>query len=87
MLRAVSAAIFLLSASCALALPSLSSLRRAESATPNDGIRLVIGPTCGSKGGNVTDINEGLRTLSTYKTIVSFGVRCPSFSLTSFCVV
>jgi hypothetical protein len=76
MLRAVSALLLLLSASCALGLPSTTApvLRRVDS-TRNNGIHLAIGPTCGSKGGNATDINEGLRTLGTYKTIVSFGVR------------
>lgn len=74
MLRAVSALLLLLSASGALALPS-TLLRRADNSTRNDGIHLAIGPTCGSKYGNATDINEGLRTLTTYKTIVSFGVR------------
>ncbi|CAE6509432.1 unnamed protein product [Rhizoctonia solani] len=41
----------------------------------NDGIKLVIDPTCGKLAatGNVTDANRGLRDLKKYKTIVSFG--------------
>ncbi|CAE6335829.1 unnamed protein product [Rhizoctonia solani] len=41
----------------------------------NDGIKLVIGPTCGklTTAGNVTDANHGLQGLKKYKTIVSFG--------------
>ncbi|KAG8728433.1 hypothetical protein FRC11_011070, partial [Ceratobasidium sp. 423] len=40
----------------------------------NDGIKLVIGPTCGklTGTGNVTDANRGLQNLKKYKTIVSF---------------
>jgi hypothetical protein len=87
MLHAVSALLLLLSASYALALPSTTApvLRRVDS-TRNNGIHLAIGPTCGSKGGNATNINEGLRTLGTYKTIVSFGVRrARSLLLESVC--
>ncbi|ELU37528.1 GDSL-like lipase/Acylhydrolase domain-containing protein [Rhizoctonia solani AG-1 IA] len=41
----------------------------------NDGIKLVIGPTCGklTPTGNVTDVNSGLLDIKNYKTIVSFG--------------
>ncbi|KAG8892503.1 hypothetical protein FRC00_011942 [Tulasnella sp. 408] len=39
----------------------------------NDGIHLAIGTHCGSAKGNATDVSEGLRTLTTYKTVVSFG--------------
>ncbi|KAF8761376.1 hypothetical protein RHS01_00074 [Rhizoctonia solani] len=40
----------------------------------NDGIKLVIGPTCGklTPTGNVTDVNSGLLDIKNYKTIVSF---------------
>ena len=51
----------------------LSSAIRAQT-TGNDGVHLAIGPSCGSAKENATDVNEGLRTLTTYKTIVSFGV-------------
>ncbi|KAG8689610.1 hypothetical protein FRC08_010872, partial [Ceratobasidium sp. 394] len=41
----------------------------------NDRIHLAIGPTCGilSTNGSVADVNAGLGSLSTSKTIVSFG--------------
>ncbi|KAF8602220.1 hypothetical protein BDV93DRAFT_538435 [Ceratobasidium sp. AG-I] len=56
-------------ASCAFALPT------ANSTTRNDGIHLVIGPTCGklSASGNTSDLNAGLWDIGRYKTIVSFG--------------
>ena len=58
----------------AVVLAFLSSAIRAQT-TGNDGVHLAIGPSCGSAKENVTDVNEGLRTVTTYKTIVSFGVR------------
>ena len=39
----------------------------------NDGIHLAVHPVCGKLDGNVTDVNAGL-VLSSYKTIVAFGV-------------
>ncbi|KAG8915607.1 hypothetical protein FRC01_003575, partial [Tulasnella sp. 417] len=52
---------------------SSALLIRRDDAERNDGIHLAIGPHCGSAKGNATDVNEGLRTLTTYKTVVSFG--------------
>ncbi|KAG8914573.1 hypothetical protein FRC01_004004, partial [Tulasnella sp. 417] len=52
---------------------SSALLIKRDDAERNDGIHLAIGPHCGSAKGNATDVNEGLRTLTTYKTVVSFG--------------
>ncbi|KAJ1300660.1 hypothetical protein OPQ81_002308 [Rhizoctonia solani] len=68
--------------SAAMPLPKLSYIiallalvTAGSTAVRNDGIRLVIGPTCGklTATGNVTDANQGLLNLKKYKTIVSFG--------------
>ncbi|KAG8915608.1 hypothetical protein FRC01_003576 [Tulasnella sp. 417] len=52
---------------------SSALLIKRDDALRNDGIHLAIGPHCGSAKANATDVNEGLRTLTTYKTIVAFG--------------
>lgn len=52
---------------------AILTLTPAVAAERNDGIKLVIGPTCGklTVTGNVTDANRGLRNIKKYKTIVS----------------
>jgi hypothetical protein len=40
----------------------------------NDGIHLAVLPNCGSYDGNASDVNHGLPDLTTFKTIVAFGV-------------
>ncbi|KIO31733.1 carbohydrate esterase family 16 protein [Tulasnella calospora MUT 4182] len=57
----------------AFAAASSALLIKRDDAERNDGIHLAVGPHCGSAKGNATDVNEGLRTLTTYKTVVSFG--------------
>ncbi|KAG8999608.1 hypothetical protein FRB90_012033 [Tulasnella sp. 427] len=65
--RSILLAVSFVSASTAL------FVKRDNSTERNDGIHLAVGPHCGSAKGNATDVNEGLRTLTTYTTIVSFG--------------
>lgn len=59
----------ILLAAAALGVATLSAKR-----IRNDGIHLAIGPRCGTAGGPAMDVNEGLLALTTYTTIVSFGV-------------
>lgn len=40
----------------------------------NNGIHLAVEPSCGPLSGAPVDINEGLSPLSSYKTIIAFGV-------------
>ena len=47
---------------------SAALLVKHDDAERNDGIHLAVGPHCGSAKGNATDVNEGLRTLTTYTT-------------------
>ena len=56
--------------SSASAIPSEGLVERAT----NDGIHLAIGATCGASTGNAINTNVGLPALSTFKTLVSFGV-------------
>lgn len=37
-------------------------------------VELVISPSCGTLYGGVGDLNSGLGSLSSYSTIVAFGV-------------
>lgn len=66
----------------ASALPSTGGFVKRDD-TRNNGIHLAVEPHCGSKYGEAMDINEGLRTLTTYKTVVALGVR----SNTVFCII
>ncbi|TFK42074.1 hypothetical protein BDQ12DRAFT_663333 [Crucibulum laeve] len=40
---------------------------------PRDGVHLAVSPKCGSFSGAPADVNAGLKSLSSYKTVVSFG--------------
>jgi hypothetical protein len=57
-----------------LSLSVVASARLVKDANTNDGITLAVSPQCGSATGTATDLNEGIASLSTFKTIVSFGV-------------
>ncbi|CAE6442835.1 unnamed protein product [Rhizoctonia solani] len=53
-------------------LVGMLALVAGSAAERNDGIKLVISPTCGklTATGNATDVNRGLRNLREYKTIL-----------------
>ena len=55
--------------------PALSRSVTTSRRATNDGIVLAVTPNCGTATGTVTDINEGVPALKTFKTIVAFGVR------------
>lgn len=42
-----------------------------DSPTP---VKLAVSPKCGTLGGSVGDVNAGIGSLSSYDTIISFGV-------------
>jgi hypothetical protein len=42
-------------------------------------VHLAVSPKCGTLSGSPADVNAGLR-LSTYNTVVSFGVRIDLFA-------
>jgi len=60
--------------SSASAIPALSQSEGLVERATNDGIHLAIGATCGASTGNAINTNVGLPALSTFKTLVSFGV-------------
>jgi hypothetical protein len=43
-------------------------------AAPTEDVHLAVSPKCGKLSGPVADVNSGLLPLSSYETIVSFGV-------------
>ncbi|KZV62238.1 carbohydrate esterase family 16 protein [Peniophora sp. CONT] len=58
--------------SCLAASLSAAATSVPHRADTNDGIHLAINPSCGSFGGNFTNVNAGLKT-SAVKTFVVFG--------------
>jgi hypothetical protein len=57
-----------------LAVSTLSTIVAASAIKPPGPIKLAIKPKCGDFTSDPADVNSGLLPLTSYKTIVSFGV-------------